>query len=473
MTTRQFDFVTTIETSQAPIPVDPSNPNDPITLGFADDRYAQGQVGVADIAALKALVVADRRDRDLILVAAKNAVYRYDSGSAAAGDDDRIVEPTAGAGRYFLVSPIESVSGDLTVPGALIVTGDLNVNGTTTTINTATLNVEDANITVNKGGDEASADAQVSGLTVEMSDATDARIGFDSNLASKFKAGEVGSESEVMTTGSAQTISGQKTVNDLPIHFEELGSSPSTPPSGYRGLYATSSGFSQIDDAGVITDVGAGAGGNEVVFSTSADYTILDNDDYTTILVTTGGTNKTITLPTASANSNRLLKIKKIDSGAGFLIIDGEGSETIDGATTQTFTKEGDSLSIQCDGSNWFIVSWKRYYIKEVKNLDNNYTAGKAVIIRSADRVSITIKDMGWSGSQTALLTSVGFLPTWARPNRTMRPVTSLSAAHITRIDVQADGQMALRFFNATLSTTASSDAATFPFDHCVNFDIE
>jgi hypothetical protein len=94
----------------------------------------------------------------------------------------------------------------------LTVTGDLTVNGTTTTINTATVDVEDANITINKGGAQATADTSVAGLTVEMSDATDARLGYDSNLASKFKAGESGSEEEVITAGHTQTFT-NKTVD--------------------------------------------------------------------------------------------------------------------------------------------------------------------------------------------------------------------------------------------------------------------
>lgn len=88
----------------------------------------------------------------------------------------------------------------------LIIDGDLTVNGTTTTVNTTNLDVTDANITVNDGGTQASADAQDAGLTVEMSDATDAIVGYDSTTASKFKIGEVGSTSEVLTSNHTQTV---------------------------------------------------------------------------------------------------------------------------------------------------------------------------------------------------------------------------------------------------------------------------
>jgi hypothetical protein len=94
----------------------------------------------------------------------------------------------------------------------LTVDGDLTVNGTTTSVNTTDLEVEDANITVNKNGNQASANTQSAGFTVEMSDATDARIGYDSTTESKFTAGEVGTEHEIVTTNHAQTII-NKTIN--------------------------------------------------------------------------------------------------------------------------------------------------------------------------------------------------------------------------------------------------------------------
>ena len=94
----------------------------------------------------------------------------------------------------------------------IIIDGDLTVNGTTTSINTTNLDVEDANITVNKGGTQASADLQNAGITVEMSDATDVEVGYDSTTASKFKIGEVGDTREVVTTTHTQSIS-NKTID--------------------------------------------------------------------------------------------------------------------------------------------------------------------------------------------------------------------------------------------------------------------
>lgn len=100
----------------------------------------------------------------------------------------------------------QNFAGNKTFDNDVIVTGDLTVNGTTTTINTATLDVTDANITVNNGGNQATADSNDAGITVEMSDATDAIIGYDSTLASKFQIGEVGSTAEIADVSSVQTF---------------------------------------------------------------------------------------------------------------------------------------------------------------------------------------------------------------------------------------------------------------------------
>lgn len=97
----------------------------------------------------------------------------------------------------------KSANGDLTLD-SLIVNGDLTVSGTTTTINTATLDVHDKNITVNKGGNDAS--SQGSGLTVDRT-GTKGSIVYDSAAASKFKVGPLGSESEIVDLASAQSLS--------------------------------------------------------------------------------------------------------------------------------------------------------------------------------------------------------------------------------------------------------------------------
>lgn len=111
-------------------------------------------------------------------------------------------------------------SDNVNIPGNLTVQGDLTVNGTTTTVNSSVLEVADANVTVNNGGNDAS--AQGAGLTVERT-STNGNLSFDDSLASKWKAGLAGSEQELVTVGATQTLTGKtidgdnNTVQDLPI----------------------------------------------------------------------------------------------------------------------------------------------------------------------------------------------------------------------------------------------------------------
>jgi hypothetical protein len=101
----------------------------------------------------------------------------------------------------------QSIAGNKTFTGNVVVDGDLTVNGNTTTLNTQTLDVEDANIKANKGGTNLTAEG--AGLTVERP-AGDASIQFDSTLASFWKVG-VGTLREIIVSGVAQTIAGLKT----------------------------------------------------------------------------------------------------------------------------------------------------------------------------------------------------------------------------------------------------------------------
>jgi hypothetical protein len=83
----------------------------------------------------------------------------------------------------------------------------------------------------------------------------------------------------------------------------------------------------------------------------SADYTITDTDGYDGILVTTGASDRTITLPAAANNSGRRIFIKKVDSGSGGVAISG----TIDGGTSNnTIKAQYGFCEVISDGSSWY-----------------------------------------------------------------------------------------------------------------------
>ncbi len=64
----------------------------------------------------------------------------------------------------------------------------------------------------------------------------------------------------------------------------------------------------------------------------------------------------TFTLPTAVGIAGREYVFKKIDSSANAVTIDGDGTETIDGATTYDLTSQYQFIRIVSDGANWLII---------------------------------------------------------------------------------------------------------------------
>lgn len=94
------------------------------------------------------------------------------------------------------------------------------------------------------------------------------------------------------------------------------------------------------------------------VTSKTTTYTATTGDDV--ILCDTSGGAWTLTLYAASGNAGRQLRIKKTTNDFSALTIDGNASETIDGATTRKLITQYDEMTLVCDGSNWHILD-RRY----------------------------------------------------------------------------------------------------------------
>lgn len=141
-------------------------------------------------------------------------------------------------------------ASDINTTGDVVIGGDLTVNGTITTVNTATLEVTDANILVNNGGNDTT--AQGAGLTVERT-TTNGALEYDSATASKFKIGNVGSLKEVATISDNQELINKTYVQPA---VKEEASTPSTPASGYWKFYPKVDGFYQKSDLGIESKIG-------------------------------------------------------------------------------------------------------------------------------------------------------------------------------------------------------------------------
>lgn len=90
------------------------------------------------------------------------------------------------------------------------------------------------------------------------------------------------------------------------------------------------------------------------ITSTTSDLT-LDNTHHT-MVVDASSAARTITLPTALSAWRRIYVIKKFDN-VNNVTIDANGSETIDRVTTQTLTTQYSSITLQSDGTEWWVIA--------------------------------------------------------------------------------------------------------------------
>lgn len=88
---------------------------------------------------------------------------------------------------------------------------------------------------------------------------------------------------------------------------------------------------------------------------TASTYTVLDNDYF--IPIDTTSNNVTITLPPKASNDGRVLKFKRITGGNNVAILDGDSTDTIDGAATLTIYQKYMGYELTCDASvGWYIT---------------------------------------------------------------------------------------------------------------------
>jgi hypothetical protein len=253
-----------------------------------------------------------------------------------------------------------------------IIKGDFQVDGTTTTVNSTTLDVADVNITVNDGGNQASANGS-SGLTVEMSDATDVRMIYDSTLPTRWKAGDSGAEIELLGAGVDATKLGNGDVDDTELSYlngvtsaiqtqldAKLDDFSSTTDNalvrtnGTAGEAIQDSGIT-IDDSDNVSGFKATRIANEFR-RTITTYSSVQTLSATVDDVVLVSGNTTLNLPAAASNSGVEFVIKKTDSNSTTVTIDPNAAELIDGAATYTVLEQNTSITIVCDGTGWKII---------------------------------------------------------------------------------------------------------------------
>jgi hypothetical protein len=120
--------------------------------------------------------------------------------------------------------------------------------------------------------------------------------------------------------------------------------------AGSAALMINTTSDNGVDELQVNGSI-SGIGFKQAYVTKTGAYTAT-NDDY--VIDCTSGT-FTVTLPASSGRTGRILIIK--NSGAGTITVDGNASETIDGAATYSLSVQYATVQIMSDGTNWKIIS--------------------------------------------------------------------------------------------------------------------
>lgn len=165
------------------------------------------------------------------------------------------------------------------------------------------------------------------------------------------------------TLGDTNTINAQSdafTIDDASDATKQIDFALSGATTGAKITLASTATADRTitfpDATGTLAERSAPIEASRVHSVSSANYTVTDTDGYDTILVTTGASDRTITLPTAADNNGREITIQKVDTALGIVIVDGEGAETVAGFSTYKVPLVNDYIKVVCDGSNWYVV---------------------------------------------------------------------------------------------------------------------
>jgi trimeric autotransporter adhesin len=204
------------------------------------------------------------------------------------------------------------VGGALNVGGSVVITGDLTVEGDTTTLNVATLTVEDKNIVLASGAADA-ATANGAGITVDGADATLTYANADDswNFNKLVKA----------TTGSITTLTSTNVINTTLV-ATNFSSANVRATGGYvdnvhvGANVAATGAFTTLSASGTLTVA-------------QVDATILNSAS----LNTTAGNITTLTSPTVDAQTTTTTTLNATAGNITTLT-----SPTIDAITTTSTT---------------------------------------------------------------------------------------------------------------------------------------
>jgi len=139
---------------------------------------------------------------------------------------------------------------------------------------------------------------------------------------------------------------------------------PSQPADGKGYLYTKSDGkiywrSHDVSETDLTATGGGGGGGSGDALGATAQKTsnyTASNWDFVLVNLVGASGDVTITLPAASSDAQVVVKIAGVANGKT-VTVDGNSSETIDGAATKIMDSDYESMHLISDGSNWWRIS--------------------------------------------------------------------------------------------------------------------
>ena len=140
---------------------------------------------------------------------------------------------------------------------------------------------------------------------------------------------------------------------------------------------------------------------------TNADspYTVLTDDDGRFLDADASGGAITVNLPAAATAKNGFyITIKKTDSSANGVTIDGDGSETIDGDTTKVLTNQYQVITVVSDGSEWFAAESQAVLDLKAEQSVSGTSVDFTGITAAAKRITIMTEGVSTNGTSELII---------------------------------------------------------------------
>lgn len=147
-----------------------------------------------------------------------------------------------------------------------------------------------------------------------------------------------------LTSGITNALKSATTTVDVSAATAPTSGQVLTATAGTTATWQTPTGGGTGDYLAVLVNT-------EIAITTTATATISKQH-----LISGTSADYTVNLPAASGNAGKFLSFRVSNSATKFFTLDGNASETIDGALTRVLWA-GESCTLYCDGSNWFKIA--------------------------------------------------------------------------------------------------------------------